>query len=200
MTTSLMYYDITRGKTNPYLESVDWFCPLTQSYRPDVSDRLRAKGKQAWWYVCCGPVYPHANFASFEYPTIEGRVLGWLTFRFRADGLLFWHMNDWRKRVFMDDRDTFFPDWGTYNTLCMPGDGVLMYPGKNRIFPSIRLAQVRDGVEDYEWMQLAEKRAGQQKAGEVVGRLVKTMTDFSRDPKTVRTVRSQLATLIESNR
>ena len=200
MTTSLMYYDITRGKSNPYLESVDWFCPLTQSYRPDVSDRLRAKGKQAWWYVCGGPVHPHANFASFEYPAIEGRVLGWLTFRYRADGLLFWHMNDWRSRVFMDDKDTYFPDWKTYNTLGMPGDGVLMYPGKNRIFPSVRLAQVRDGVEDYEWMQLAEARAGKESAGAVVGELVKTMTDFARDPKTVRAARSQLAALIETRR
>ena len=75
-----------------------------------------------------------------------------------------------------------------------------MYPGKNRIFPSVRLAQVRDGVEDYEWMQLAEARAGKESAGAVVGELVKTMTDFARDPKTVRAARSQLAALIETRR
>jgi hypothetical protein len=82
----------------------------------------------------------------------------------------------------------------------MPGDGILLYPGKDRILPSIRLAQIRDGVEDYEWMQLAESRAGEKAADVVVDGLVKTMTDVERDPKVVRVLRSRLAALIENGR
>lgn len=201
MTTALMYSDMERGKSkSPYLESVDWFCPLTQTYRPAISERLRTKGKQAWWYVCCGPVYPHVNFASIEYPPMDGRILGWLTFRYRSDGLLFWHVNDWRNQEFVDTADTYLAAWRTYNTLRMPGDGILLYPGKDRILPSIRLAQIRDGVEDYEWMQLAESRAGEKAADVVVDGLVKTMTDVERDPKVVRVLRSRLAALIENGR
>ena len=197
MTTALMYSDMERGKTNPYLESVDWFCPLTQTYRPAISERLRAKGKQAWWYVCCGPVYPHINFASIEYPPMDGRIIGWLTFRYRSDGLLFWHVNDWRNQELIDLDDTYLASWKTGNSLRMPGDGILLYPGKDRILPSIRLAQIRDGIEDYEWMQLAEARAGRSATEAVVGKLVKTMTDVERDPKTVRGLRSRLAALAE---
>ena len=200
MTTAMMYSDMEKGKSkSPYLESVDWFCPLTQTYRPAISERLRAKGKQVWWYVCCGPTHPHANFASLEYPPIEGRVLGWLTYRYRSDGLLFWHVNCWEGQSLMDESDTYFPSWRTYSSLHMPGDGILLYPGKEHVLPSIRLAQVRDGVEDYEWMHLAETSAGGDAVGAVIGSLVKSMTDFTRDPKVVRAARNRLADLIEKH-
>ena len=200
MTTSMQYYDITKGNSkSPYLESADWFCPLTQSYRPELSERLRAKGKQAWWYVCCGPVYPHANFASIEYPFIDGRALGWLTFRYRADGLLFWHVNDWTQGLFLEEEDTYSQAWNTDNGLSMPGDGILIYPGKDRLFPSVRLAQVRDGVEDYEWFQLAEARAGKAAVEPLLKELVTSMTEFLHDPRAIRALRSRVADLIEAS-
>ncbi|MCR5752089.1 MAG: hypothetical protein K6G91_09005 [Kiritimatiellae bacterium] len=37
-----------------------------------VVNELRRRGKKVWWYVCCGPRCPYANFASLEYPFIEG--------------------------------------------------------------------------------------------------------------------------------
>jgi hypothetical protein len=34
------------------------------------------------------------------------------------------------------------------------GDGTLMYPGRDRPLPSLRLKMIRDGMEDYEYLQL----------------------------------------------
>ena len=201
MTTAMMYRDMAKNPTNPpsYTLTTDWYCPLTSVYKPELSEKLRKQGKQVWWYTCCGPTYPYANMASLEYPWIEGRLLGWMTHLYRADGLLFWHVNYWHRNGCLDESDTFFPDWHTYSGLHMPGDGIFLYPGKKVILPSIRLAQVRDGVEDYEWLQLAAAKAGTDSADAASRTLVMSMTQFTRDPAKLRAARTRLADLIESN-
>ena len=198
MTTAMMYADTVAGHTNyPCLTTTDWFCPLTATFRPELTEKLHAMGKQVWWYTCCGPRYPYANMASLEYPPIEGRLLGWMTHLYRSDGLLFWHVNYWHGQRKLDERETFFPDWHTYSSLMMPGDGIFLYPGENRILPGIRLAQIRDGVEDYEWLQLAAARKGAEAADAFSRQLIQDMTHFTRDPALLRRVRHALGDMIE---
>ena len=198
MTTAMMYRDYAAGKTNlPCLVTTDWYCPLTDVYRKDVSDAMRRMGKEVWWYVCCGPRYPNANFASLEYLPVEGRILGWMTHLYRADGLLYWHVNYW-KGPNLDERDTYFPDWQVGIVWGMTGDGVLLYPGKDHVLPSIRLAQVRDCEEDYEWLQLAAARGGAAAADAVSRSLIRSMTDFARDPARLLEARARLAGIAAS--
>ena len=197
MTTAKNYKDYVAGHTNlPGVVTGDWYCPTTQAYDLEASDRLRAMGKKVWWYVCCSPTYPYANFASWEYPPVEGRLLGWMTWRWRADGFLFWIVNKWyMSRPFKED-DTYFPDYPTYNGNGMPGDGIMMYPGERHILPSVKLAQCRDAVEDYEWLQLAAAKAGRERADKVCDVFIKSLTDFSRDPRMVRAARRKLARIL----
>ena len=63
-----------------------------------------------------------------------------MTHLYRADGLLYWHVNFWNGPC-IDEGDTFFPAWDTSSALSMPGDGVLLYPGKDHVLPSIRAAR-----------------------------------------------------------
>ncbi len=195
MTTAMMYRDKAAGRKYDFLETTDWFCPLTSVYRPDLSAALRAKGKQVWWYTCCGPRWPYANMSSLEYPPIEGRLLGWMGHLYRADGLLFWHVNYWNRKPFLDERDTYFPAWHTGNSLHMPGDGIFLYPSNEHVLPSIRLAQVRDGVEDYECLQLAAAKAGADATDAVSRSLITSMTNYTRDPARLRAARARLAVL-----
>jgi hypothetical protein len=57
------------------------------------------------------------------------------------------------------------PNWrantfGTYN-----GDGYLLYPGPNgALWSSMRLENLRDGIEDYEMLALLRDRASRAKA------------------------------------
>lgn len=196
MTTAMMYRDYAAGKTNlPCLVTTDWYCPLTDVYKTDISNTMRKMGKKVWWYVCCGPTYPYANFASLEYPIIEGRLLGWMTHLYRSDGLLYWHVNFWNGPC-IDESDTFLSTWNTYSDLHMPGDGVLLYPGKDHILPSIRLAQIRDAVEDYEWLQIAASKAGMDSVDAVSRTLIRSLTDFTRDSVQLMEKRSRLAEII----
>ena len=197
MTTARNYDDFANKRIKGPL-SCDWLCPTSDAYDIKFSDALRGEGKKVWWYVCCWPTYPYANFASWEYPPIEGRLLGWMTHLYRSDGLLFWIVNKWHGNDRFEASDTFFPHFRTHNPNGMPGDGIMMYPGESGIWPSIKLAQCRDGVEDYEYLQLAAEKVGIDECDNVTRTLVKTMTEYTRDPQMLRRARERLAKIIVS--
>jgi hypothetical protein len=137
--------------------------------------------------------------ASWEYPPVEARILGWMTYQYRADGYLFWIVNKWYQPK-MDGSDTYFPQYRTRNGNGMPGDGILMYPGADSIWPSIKLANCRDAEEDYEYLQLAAELRGEKAADEISKSLVESLVKFTRDPKRIRAARRRLAELIERGR
>jgi hypothetical protein len=195
-TAGYMYHK--RKDTPPdYQDHMDWYCPLTSVYDPALSDKLRALGKQVWWYVCCGPQYPHANFASMDYPSIEGRLLSWMTFGYQADGLLFWHMNLWNGNKLFDWSDPYV-DWKPACIWGMTGDGCLTYPTPEGPVSSIRLENVRDGIEDYDYLALLADAKGRDAAIAHFGRLVKSMKEYTRDPAELHAVREQMAREIEA--
>ena len=197
MTTAKNYRDYVAGCTNlPGVVTGDWYCPTTKAYDLAASDRLRAMGKKVWWYVCCSPYHPYANFASWEYPPVEGRLLGWMTWRWRADGFLFWIVNKWHGTYRFKEDDTYFPDYRTYNGNGMPGDGIMMYPGEHHIFASIKLAQCRDAEEDYEYLQLAAAKSGRDGADAACDSIIKSLVEYTRDPASIRTARKRLVKMI----
>ncbi len=194
-TAGYMYHK--REKTPPgYRDYMDWYCPLTSVYKPELSEKLRALGKQVWWYVCCGPQYPHANFSSMDYPTIEGRLLSWMTWSFKADGLLFWHVNYWGDNKIIDWQEPYL-DWKPTCIHGMTGDGVLTYPTPDGPVSSIRLESVRDGIEDYDYLCLLADLKGREAAAKYTSRLVRSMTEYSRKPDDLHKAREEIAAEIE---
>ena len=198
ITSAYMYKDrvLHPEKVSPFWTTTDWHTPSIAYYREDLSDELRALGKQVWWYTCCGPYHPYCNFASYENPTIEGRLIPWLTHRYRADGFLFWNVNHWNGWMpKLDESDVWFPGWNTWSGLQAPGDGIMAYPGKRGILPSIRLANIRDGSEDYDYLVMAAAK-DPAAVKEIEHTLIRSVTDFTRDPSAIRAARARLAEII----
>ncbi len=177
-------------------DNVDWYCPLSSVYDLARAEMMRQAGKQVWWYVCCGPRYPYANFSSFDYPTIEARLLFWMTFKWRVDGVLFWHVNHWPASASRLDGADPFVDWPLPHIWGMTGDGVLTYPGRDELLSSIRLENIRDGIEDYEYLALLARSVGRERAERICTRLCPSMTEFSRNPQALRLVRTRVARLL----
>ena len=127
-------------------------------------------------------------------------LLGWQTYLFKADGFLYWHVNWWNDQVLLDESDTYFPAWSTRGYWNAHGDGVFLYPGKEGVLPSIRLAQIRDGIEDYEWLKaVAEPLSSRSALERFVRRIVTGTKEFSRDPDLLRAVRKDVGDFAEGS-
>lgn len=180
--------------------NVDWNCPVSSVYDFDAAERCRAAGLQVWSYVCCGPRAPFANFLADD-PLIEARVLMWQAFHQKLDGFLYWGVNVWARKNNDAplDRDkgaklawsinTGGPDWPALH-----GDGVLLYPLRDGPAGSIRLANLRDGLEDYEYLWLlGQKRGDLWSARRDCEPVTSSLTAFTHDPAVLLAARERIA-------
>ena len=195
MTTAKLYESLKENPQRTDCFAADWYCPCSQHYDESLSAKLRRKGHQVWWYVYCAPKHPYANFASVEYPFVEGRMLAWQTYLYRADGLLYWHVNAWKNEYYFNDDSCYHGGFKSSLVDEMPGDGQLLYPGAKGPLPSIRLANVRDGSEDYDYLAMYGP-----KARDLCRQLSPAITRFSRDPARLRQVRNVIAETLEKRK
>jgi hypothetical protein len=180
--------------TDPLSMNVDWYVQLTSSYDHELAQKARKRGGEVWWYVSCGPNYPYANWL-LENPLIEVRLIFWQAFSYDVEGFLYWGMNIWWR----EHNDKPIPasagprlDWsvttgGDYPSL--NGDGVLLYPGENAPIGSIRLENIRDGLEDAELLHAYKSRFGADRAAEIVRKIAPNRTQYTREPRDLLSAR-----------
>ena len=106
-------------------------------------------------------------------------------------GILYWKIDNWSADPWAQVNNA-----GTYSGSNYPGEGMLVYPGYqvgiDGVAPSMRLKWLRDGVEDYEYVQLL-KAAGQgDSALQKVATVGASWSNWSQDPNQVQNVRDQL--------
>ena len=176
--------------------NVDWIVPLTSNYDLQEAERCRAAGLQVWGYVAVGPREPYANFLADD-PLIEARLLWWQAWQQKLDGMLYWGVNIWERRGNTRPIDLSrgpLLDWGVTTGKSkdemwlqeLHGDGLLLYPAKDGPIGSIRLANIRDGLEDYEYLWLLGKR-------EAALPVTTGLTHFTLDPAILYAQRDRIA-------
>ena len=182
-------------------EVVDIWVPLTALHDETAAAAARARGKEVWWYICIGPTHPFANWF-IEYPLLEARLLWWMTWRRGVTGFLYYTLNRWPNQETPlrtapgSNRTSWNPaSFGTAN-----GDGCLIYPGEEGPLSSLRFENVRDGIEDYELLQMLSLRKGDAGAAgrRLCGRLIRSLTDFTGDPEEFMSTRRQLLEELDS--
>lgn len=189
--------------------NIDWNCPVSSVYHFDEAERCRAAGLQVWSYICCGPRYPYANWLTEE-PLVEARVIWWQAYQQKMDGFLYWGLNVWshKDNNYLIDPEKDGPrlKWGVTTgtgkgdwTDTLSGDGILLYPGKEGPYGSIRLDNIRDGLEDYEYLWLLQERTGSvDTAREACLPVTESLTAFTRDPAVVKGQRDAIARRLEA--
>ncbi len=166
----------------------------------EYAERMEAyqtSGDELWNYVSCSPQwnFPYQNILLFNDGT-EARTMFWTMYKNDQTGFLYW-------------REDYYPDLAkTTNTYTLrnpfsktgPGDGILIYPGATYgqvdPIPSIRLINMRDGVEDYELLTMLEKKYGEDVAMELVENIVTSVVTFTRDDDKVYDVHAHLLQLL----
>jgi hypothetical protein len=184
--------------------NVDWNCPVSSVYKFDEAEECRKAGLQVWSYICCGPRYPYANWLADD-PLIEARVIWWQAYQQKMDGFLYWGLNIWLRAhndyIINPEKDGPYLRWSItteHFTVPLHGDGEMLYPGKDGPFGCIRLDNIRDGVEDYEYLWLLAKLEGSiAKAREACLPVTDSLISFTRDPQLLYAQREGIARRIE---
>ncbi len=181
--------------TNPLKGLVNIWCPTIDAADTDALQKARERGEEAWWYTWGGPWHPYPTVCHIDYPGIYGRITGWMSYHYQIQGCLYWSVDVWDTnkqkppggRLSVDEYDRAnYANWepNTYGKTSYwcprNGGGYLLYPGKgNTPIPSMRLAHIRDGFEDYDLFKEVEAlAAGDDKAAERARELLDFSTPF----------------------
>ena len=187
--------------------NVDWLCPITSTYNFNDAQTCRNAGFEIWSYVSLMPYPPdYANWR-LDCALIEARVLMWQGYHQKFDGFLYWNVNMWERPGNPNspiDPNAEGPllDWNLCTCFAdydwLYGDGVLLYPGIDGPIGSIRLENVRDGLEDYEYLWLLAQATGNVEAARSLCEPVtQSLTKFGHNSKTLYGQRHIIARQLE---
>ncbi len=220
------YPDLKRMQTsfpNPKIAPLfNVWCPLFDYFanpgRLKILEKMRKKPNgEIWWYAADEPCYPFPNFF-LDYPVFDCRIIMTLSYMYNVKGILYWCINrEWSTN---DVKGAKWPDarWNPYiynvfskKRVYKNGMGNFTYPGPDGIiYPSLRLENLRDGIEDYEYLKLLEGKVAELKKKDASSGLVEdaetllkvpvkvavAINNFSSNPKHLLEYRKNVANMI----
>jgi hypothetical protein len=181
--------------------AVDIWCPLWSFIdRESINDKI-AHGDEVWSYTALvqrAPSY-HPQYQTvkgfdppywhIDRPLTEYRVPTWINYQYDITGLLYWStvttvIEPWYNPAFAHPRH--------YN-----GGGFLFYPGVpcgiDGPVISMRLKNLRDGMEDYEYFAILERLTDKKTVKKIIDIIAPNWCDFSKDPDEFVTAREKIA-------
>lgn len=192
-------------KSYVYIDSNIYSAAQKQKY-PSFAERMaerEAAGDGVWWYVCWEPGDPYNNMF-VDQLGVQHRILFWQQYAHGVDGFLYWCANYWNSEKGTSDP---WADMATVKHLSsrVYGDGSLLYNGNSVGVdggcPSLRLAALRDGIEDYNLFTMAASLLGDEfvsaKIGEITESLIKYTTDTEQFLAVRKTVYETIAEAVK---
>jgi len=159
-------------------ELIDIWCVPPQVFDVAKAAAERAKGRRVWFY---NGGRPNGPTPVIDAPATEARAVAWAAFKHDADTYFYWHgvhwrhnrqkqgvreQDVWRNPVTFDNRGQ--PHKPAEDQGFINGDGVLLYPGEERLHPqedrglagpvgTVQLANLRRGLQDHQYLTLARR-------------------------------------------
>jgi hypothetical protein len=166
------------------------YIPRTDEYEKDPKffKSRQKKGDEVWVYTCCFPEESWKLNKFIDLPHLYSRLLHWACFSEGVTGFLHWGFLCW-----------FIPLYGMTPESRFKGDGYIVYPDaqNNAILLSARAVATRDGVQEYELLNLLAKK-DKKKALQISRRIAKNFIVFTKDDEKVNDARKEILTLLEN--
>lgn len=182
--------------------SVDIWCPLFGFIDRNAVNEVISKGNEVWSYTALSqraPKYhPHyeevkdydspywhmdATMASHRTPT-------WMNYQYNIKGILYWSLTT---RVLDNWNAPTFSHFGSH----FNGGGYFIYPGLpcgiNGPVASIRLKNLRESMEDYEYLAIYEKLAGREAVLKAISKVAPEWWSTTDDPAAIFSAREFIA-------
>lgn len=163
---------------------------------------------------CIGPTDPNQLNTFVERPAIQGRLIFWLSALHHIDGMLYYSVNRWTElngncsrpspkcQPMRRINNTALTDFSPATFRDANGDGSFTYPGEHGPLATIRLANIADGIEDWElFNRLGTSHRSISRADDLITQLISNITAAGRveNPALLERVRRQAAHRIMAN-
>lgn len=159
----------------------------------EQAEIMRDNGAKLWWYVCCGPKGDYCNIF-IHWEGIKGRLLLWQQKSLDIEGLLYWDTTYWTD-VISPWADALTTPWTGNDTF---GDGSLFYNGENGPVSTLRLQEVSDGIDDFEYLTIAEELFGREYVDKKIAKVSNSLTDYTLNDALLASVRVEIGNDIEA--
>jgi hypothetical protein len=164
---------------------------------PALRSRVLALGGDLWSYQALVQGRRTPSW-QLDFPVTHYRVLGgFLNASQGVTGLLYWAVDRWQRDPWTD------PTYVHTTSCCYPGDGTLVYPGRPAgvvgVVPSVRLAMVRDGMDDFDYVALLRARGLGAEADRIVAPAASSWSQWTSAGSVLGSVRRELADLLEAS-
>ena len=174
--------------------AVDIWCPLwpqLEKIKNDINEKV-SQGDEVWSYTALtqGSREFRSPYWHIDRPLIVYRVPTWMNWHYNINGLLYWSTmtggikDPWFNPAFIREQH--------FN-----GGGFLLYPGTpcgiEGAVSCMRLKNLRDGMEDYEYFAILEKLAGKEAVNKIVDSVTPKYWIYPEESEDYLTAREKLA-------
>ena len=172
---------------------VDIWVPLWPSFEEAAVKKRLSAGEEVWSYTALCQGRQDTPFWELDFPLLNYRIPMWINWRFGITGLFYWSTMNWASTRDVWTNPVTYED--QYNM-----EGSLLYPGADAgvqgFISSIRLKQIREGLEDYEYLKILAQRRGRVAADDVAKKIARSWQDWDTDAKHLIEARAGIARLI----
>jgi hypothetical protein len=175
--------------------AVDIWVVLPRHYDEYISlvRQAQAKGDAIWSYNALVQDDYSPKWL-IDYSPINFRIMsGFINQRLGLEGMLYWRIDRWQSDPWNEINNA-----GRFGSHNYPGEGMLVYPGEpvglpGSVVASMRLKWLRDGVDDFDYVELLKLRGQEEWALAVVGAIAPDWANWTRDIGALETTRTALA-------
>jgi hypothetical protein len=173
--------------------SVDIWVPLWPNFEEAAVKKCLSAGEEIWSYTALCQGRLDTPFWELDFPPLNYRIPMWISWRFGITGLFYWSSMNWARTQDVWTNPVTYGD--QYNM-----EGSLLYPGADAgvqgFITSIRLKQIREGLEDYEYFEILAQRRSRVAADDVVKKIARSWQDWDDDARHLVEARAEIARLI----
>jgi hypothetical protein len=170
--------------------SVDIWAPLWPSFEETAAKKRLSAGEEIWSYTALCQGRQDTPFWELDFPLLNYRIPMWISWGLGITGLLYWSTTNWASSPDVWTNPVTYGE--QYNM-----EGSLLYPGADvgvrGFLPSIRLNEIREGLEDYEYFTILAQFRGRSVAEDVVKRIARSWHDWDNDPRHLLEARAEIA-------
>ncbi|MCW8130090.1 MAG: DUF4091 domain-containing protein, partial [Planctomycetota bacterium] len=194
--------------TQTWAACVDVFDVCTAHSTPLYESHCHDEAALAWWraerpyprgeYWLFHSVEPYAPFANLRLDNapMEGRVSGWQCAALGADGYEYFWIADWKGNS--ASKDVPWPERAAKWKTGLSGAGTLCYPDERmRPMPSLRLVNLRDGLEDWALLEQAAPRGDLNLRRALIRPVSRSLSEYTADPGVLLKARGKLFERLE---